>query len=109
MAATTMSQALRELAKLEERVEERVTDESEPVTDTDVARRVNFLLTREAYGLLDAVGRQAARRVHFLLWGTPEIDRAKFGPKHHCPTICIDGGRPNQLMATEADAAQWGY
>ena len=104
-----MSQALRELAKLEERVEERVTDESEPVTDVELARRVSFLLTRAAYGLLDAVGMQAARRVHFLLWGTPEIDRAKFGPKHHGPTICIDGGKPNQLAVTEADAVAWGF
>ena len=83
-----------------------------------LARRVVFLLTWRAPRLLDAALMQAARGVHFLMWGTPEIDLAKFGPKQHKPAVCIEGGRPNQLTPTfpgkgshglDTDAHRWGY
>ena len=42
-----------------------------------------------------------------MLFGTPEIDLTKFGPKDRRSIVCIDGGKPNQLAAL--DAARWGY
>jgi hypothetical protein len=50
----------------------------------------------------------AAKKIHFALFGTPGIDLAQFGPKRHSPVVCIDRGKPNQLVL-DADAIAWGY
>jgi hypothetical protein len=77
-------------------------------TAVDIARSISFTITRAAYGQANPSELAAAKQIHFALFGTPEIDLAQFGPKHHKPTVCIDGGKPNQLVL-DADAIAWGY
>ena len=114
----TMTQALRQLEQLQGLVDKREARTSGPMTDVEISRAACFAISQAAHGHATPAQGRAAKRLHFLLYGTPEIDLAKFGPKHHKPTVCIDGGRPNQLTPTfpgrgshglDTDAHRWGY
>ena len=96
-----MSQALRELSKLEERLDGESVRVSRPMTEVELARAVSFAINRAAHGAVTPAQAQDARRLHFTLFGTPEIGTAKFGPKDCKPIVCFDGGKPNQLASPE--------
>ena len=105
----SLTQAYRQLAQLQEIVEKRDRRSSGPMTDVEQARAVCFAISRAAYGNATQKQVRQAKQLHFMLFGTPEIDLTKFGPKDRKPIICIDGGKPNQLAVTEADATAWVY
>ena len=78
-------------------------------TDNRTGRSSDNLLCNQPGGLRqrNAETSEASKQIHFILFGTPEIDLTKFGPKDRKPIVCVDGGKPNQL--TTPDAARWGY
>jgi hypothetical protein len=104
-----MTQALCQLAEMQAIIDNRVAQASEPVDDVHLARVMSFTISRAAYGEANPRQLADAKRLHFALFGTPEIDLAHFGPRHPSPIVCIDGGKPNQLTTLDADAQAWGY
>ena len=105
----TMTQALRQLEKMQELVDKREGRTSGPMTDVEEARAISFAINQAAYGNATPKQVRQAKQIHFMLFGTPEIDMTKFGPKAHKPTVCIDGGKPNQVASQEAGPIRWGY
>ena len=105
----TMTQALRQLEQLQEIVDSREARTTGPMSEVELARAVSFAINQAAYGNATPKQARQAKQLHFMLFGTPEIDLTKFGPKDRKPIICIDGGKPNQLAVTEADATAWVY
>jgi hypothetical protein len=61
--ATTIAQAMKELAALQELAAEREAKALEPVTDGDVARRLGFIINRAAYSRAMPGNRRRASRL----------------------------------------------
>ena len=94
--APTLSQAMRELAKLEQMHERRPGGKRE-LTDVEFYRGLHWALYRAAAGLANPREVALARKMHFILTGDPNIDAEAWGPKHYGPSVTIDLGRPNQV------------
>ena len=105
----TMTQALRQLEQLQGLVDEREARTIGPMTDVELARAVSFAINQAAYGNATPKQVRQAKQLHFMLFGTPEIDLTKFGPQDRKPIVCIDGGKPNQLTSPEAQPLRFGY
>ena len=79
----TMTQALRQLEQLQEIVDSREARTTGPMSEVELARAVSFAINQEAYGNATPKQARQAKQLHFMLFGTPEIDLTKFGPKAH--------------------------
>ena len=80
-----MTQALRQLEQLQEIVDSPEALTSGPMTEVELARAVSFSITRAAYGNATPKQARQAKQIHFMLFGTPEIDLTKFGSKDRKP------------------------
>jgi hypothetical protein len=80
MSTRPRGQAQRELAKLQVRLEGQSRARNE-LTEVELARAINFILTRAARGRATPREMATARSIHFALFGTPTIDPEAWGAK----------------------------
>ena len=94
--APTISQALKELAKLQQLHERRPGGQRGDITDVETARAINLTLRKAALGLANPRELALARQMCFQLTGSPEIG-PEWGPPVIEPYRTIDVGKPNQV------------
>jgi hypothetical protein len=79
------------------------------LSEVEIARRITFIFASAAYGKLRPAALSKAGAMHFILYGTPDIDPEKWGPRSRQPTVTI-GHECNKLASiVDADAVRWGY
>ena len=105
--AASLSQAQRELAKLQAAVERRGITGRAEVTDLRPSGGSRFNSGLAAHGKLSGSKLAFARKMHFNMYGTPEIDAEKWGPKEYRPTVTLDLGKPNQVAPAAPARPSW--
>ena len=104
MTLPTIPQLARELDKLKEAVTAKSATQAK-MTPIQIARGIAFIFATVAYGNgtggngkpLSPRYLSRAKAIHFALYGTPEIDLAKWGPPVHPKITTLDLGKPNAL------------
>ena len=93
--APTLTQAMRELEKLQQMDERRPAGRE--LTEVEICRRINLTLRRAIMGVANPRELAKARQMHFILTGDPDVDAKAWGPRHYGPSVTIDLGKPNQV------------
>ena len=95
--APTLTQAMRELEKLQQMHERRPGCGKRELTEVEVCRRINLTLCKAVAGVANPREMALARQMHFILTGDPDNDAKAWGPKQYGTTVTIDLGKPNQV------------